>query len=294
MTPALLPLLLLAAPRAAAAPRPAGETVISQSITIRAKSSGPSVSVPPPSPTPPVVDEVLGSLSLGRGAAPAPPERVRVAPDAARLDAPFPAPPFLALSPENIRALYDAWTFEVLDSRGNAVRRRRGVGRLRGALVWDGNADDGLLALAPGRSYRYRFTGRRGGRAFVVESEPARIGSFSRTDFSGETRLEAAADLVFVPGSARFSPAAGRYLDAMTAALRAAGPRQDGTYRLELDAASPRGRLARSRAAALAARLAASIPDDLARVKVAVVRAARAPAVAALVPPAAGPALRIK
>jgi hypothetical protein len=268
--------------------------VISQDITIRGKSSGPPVAVPPPAPSKPVVDEVLDSLSLGRGVRGPGPERVSVSADDARLSAPFPEPPFLALSSRNIRALYDSWTFEVVDGRGTVVRRREGVGRVREPFLWDGQDDDGVLALVCGRPYRYRFTGRRGGRSFIVESRPVRVRSFSLTGYDGETRLEAETDLVFRDGSATFAPGAGPYLDAVVSLFKARGAREDGSYRLELLSDAPRGRLAAARAKALRARIAAALPEDAVHVRVERARASRGPAVAALAPAARGAVIRMR
>ncbi|MDE2490438.1 MAG: hypothetical protein KGM24_06290 [Elusimicrobia bacterium] len=284
----MIALLLLAAAARAAEPKP--EPLLSQDVTIRARAPGPVPLVPPPAPTRPVVDEVLRSLALGAGAASAP-ETVRVSPgDSARLAEPFPDPPFLALSPRNIRALCDSWTFSVLDGDGRVVWSSAGVGRPQGVLDWDGSGPDDLLAAVPGRRYRYRFVGRRGGGSFVVESEPVALESFARRLYGGERRLEAALPEIFAPGKAALASGGERYLDAMAAALRAGGSRADGSVRFELRETEPRGRLARARARTVVRRFSAALGVDPARVKVLVLPPERGEALAVLVPPAKGPA----
>lgn len=290
MSPALI--LLLASPLLAAAP--AGKSEMSQDITVKAKASGPPMALPPPTPARAVVDEVLDSLPLGRGEGRAGPETVRVTPESTRLERPFPEPPFLALSPENIRALYDSWTFDVRAVDGEIVYRSEGIGLAREKLDWDGEGSDGRLALIPGRRYRYRFTGRRGGREFEVLSDPVLIKSYAHREYAGETRLEVVIDEVFTDGKATFATGAERYLDAMTDALRAGEPRRDGTYLFELASAAPRSKLTAAREKALRARLAAALKADPAKVRIAPRTAARGEWLAVLVPPSKGPRLRIE
>lgn len=284
---------LLAAAALAAEPAPKASE-ISQDITVRGKAAGPAPSVPPPSAAKPVVDEVLESLTLGRGKGDAPPATVRVTPESARLEKPFPEPPFLALSPENIRALYDSWTFEVRAADGEIVSRAEGIGLLREKVDWDGAGPDGRLSVAAGRRYRYRFVGRRGGREFVIESDPVTLTSFTHREYAGETRMEVAVYEVFPDGKSTFATGAERYLDAMTDALRAGEPRPDGTYRFELYAAQPRAKLTAARAKALVKRLAASLGADADKVKVAPMPAERGEGLAVLVPPSKGARLRIE
>lgn len=284
----LLPLLL------AAAAEPEGRAVLSQDITVRAKAGGPAVSVPPPAPSKPVVDEVLRTLSLGRGGPGPGAERVRVSPEtAARLESPFPEPPFLALSPENIEALYDSWSFEVLGA-GEIVWRTEGVGLLRERLDWTGLGPYGRLAVAAGESYSYRFTGRRGARSFVIESEPVRLRTFSHREYVGETRLEAAAAEIFEAGKDVFAAPAKPLLDAMAERLSSAEPRPDKRHRLELYSGEPRGRLAKQRAASLAKFFANALAVPLESVNVAILPPERGEAVAAFLPPSRGPGLRIE
>jgi len=287
--------LLLAAAPALAADSAKNATQISQDITVRAKAAAPSLSVPPPAPSKPVVDEVLRSLDLGKSGGSGPrAETVRVAPEATRLETPFPEPPLLALSPENIRALYDSWTFEIREADGGIAARSEGVGMLRESVDWDGAGPDGRLALAPGRRYFYRFTGRRGAREFAIESDPVAIKSFTRRQYGGETRLEVAIDEVFVDGKAAFATGAERYLDRMADALRAGDARPDGSFRFELYAKDLRGKLAKARIKALVKRFAAALKADPAKVKIAALPAERAEALAAFLPPSSGPRLHIE
>jgi hypothetical protein len=283
--------LLFAAAALAADRAPAGSSDLSQNITVVGKAAAPRLSVPPPAPSRPVVDEVLQSLALGRGEGPPGPETVRVSPETSRLDRPFPEAPFLSLSPENIRALYDAWTFAVLSDDGEYATRSEGVSVLREGIDWDGSGPDGRLVLVAGRRYHYLFTGRRGGREFVIESDPVTIKSFTRREYAGETRLEAAIEEIFPQGKSTYATGADRYLNAMADALRAGDARADGTYRFELYSKSPRGTLARARARALVKTFAAALLVEPARVKVSPMPVERGEALAAFVPPAKGPRL---
>jgi hypothetical protein len=280
--------LLLAAAALAADPASTGKSEMSQNITVVGKAAAPTLSVPPPSPSKPIVDEVLQSLALGRGAGPAGPETVRVSPETTRLERPFPEPPFLALSPENIRALYDAWTFEIRSDDGELATRSEGVSILRESIDWDGSGPDGRLAIAAGRRYHYRFTGRRGGREFAIESDPVLIQSFTRREYAGETRLEAAIDEIFPDGKSSYATGAERYLDAMAEALRAGDARADGSYKFELYTKKPRGKLAAARAKALAKTFAAALLVEPKRVKVSPLPVERGEALAAFVPPSKG------
>ncbi len=233
--------------------------IISQDITVKSKAAGPALAVPAPAAAPAVVDEVLDSLSLGRGDAPQAPV-TRVSVDESRLAGEFPPPPFLDFSPARVAARYDAWTFEVLDGE-RAVWRREGSGPARERLSWDGAGRDGRLAAAAGRAYRYRFTGRRGGGSFVVESDPVTLRSFSRREYLGDTRLEVAASELFDDG-ARLSSRAGRYLRAIAARLEADGASGGDAPRFVLRSPRPRSPLAQARARALAAALAAALKSS--------------------------------
>ena len=101
----MIAVFLLAAATAHGAER-AAKSELSQDITIKARAAGSAgVQVAPPTASKPVIDEVLRSLSLGRGARVPAAERIRTGGDASRYARPFPAPPFIVMSPANIVAL---------------------------------------------------------------------------------------------------------------------------------------------------------------------------------------------
>lgn len=284
---------ILAAALAAHGAQRAARTEISQDITVRARAAATSIQVPPPAAAKPVIDEVLRSLSLGRGTLPPAAELIRTGADELRFLRPFPEPPFLALSPANIVALYDEWTFEVLDSKGRVAWKTEGVGRLKERVDWDGEGPDRQLAIVAGLSYRYRFTGRRAGRAFVIESDPVRLRSFARLeDYGGQTRLEAEIGLFFENGKPAFQKEADAWIDALAARLRVGEPRADGTYKVELAVREARGKLAQARANALSKRLAAALVVAPERVAVSVAPLLRGEAVSAFLPPSKGATLR--
>ncbi len=284
-------LLLLALP-AWSAP---SKSELSQDITVKSRAAGAAgVQVAPPTASKPVIDEVLRSLSLGRGAHAPAAERIRTGVDQARFARPFPEPPFLALSPANIVAVYDEWSFEVLDNEGDIVWKSDGVGMLNEKVDWDGGGPDGRLAVVAGRSYHYRFTGRRAGRAFVIESDPVPLKSFTHREYAGETRLEADLALFFEDDKAELRSDAGAWVDALAARLRQGEPRADGNYKVELGVKDARGKTAQARAKALARRLAKSLVVAPARVVVSLMPATRGEAVSAFMPPSKGAALRIE
>jgi hypothetical protein len=269
-----------------------GQSEISQDITVKGKAGGPSLALPPPAASKPVIEEVLHSLSLGRKGELSAQPTVRVTPEMMRFERPFPEPPFLAFSPENIRALYDDWTFEVRSEDGQIVSHTEGVGSVRETLDWEGSGVDGRLAVSAGHRYHYRFTGRRGGREFAIESDPVLLKSFTRRQYGGETRLEAAIDEIFPDGKAAFATGAERYLDVMADALRAGDARADGSYRFELYGEKPRGKLAAARLAALVDRFSSALGAESSRIQVSLLPSERGPALAAFVPPAKGERLR--
>lgn len=285
-----LVLAVLAALSTAARAQPQ-KTELSQDITVKSKASGPGLAVPPPAPSKPVIDEVLRSLDLAKGDRTPGVTRIRVGGDPARFERPFPEPPYLALSPANIEALYDNWTFEVFADR-EPVWRAEGVGLLRERLDWEGQGPTGSLALSAGRTYRYRFTGRRGGRSFTIESEPARLDSFVHREYVGETRLEVATSLVFEEGKAAFAKSARPYLDEMAERLRLGEPRADGTFRFELYVTDARAKLAQERAKALVKRFADHLVVSTPRVKVALIPETRGEALACFLAASKGPGLR--
>jgi len=268
---------------------------LSQDITVHSRAAGVAgVQVAPPTASKPVIDEVLRSLSLGRGAHAPAAERIRAGGDNARFARPFPEPPFLALSPANIVAVYDEWTFEILDNEGDIVWKSDGVGMLNEKVDWDGGGPDGRLVVVAGRSYHYRFTGRRAGRAFVIESDPVPLKSFTHREYAGETRLEADAALFFEEGKAELSKEGGVWVDALGSRMRQGEPRADGNYKVELSAKDVRGKIAKARAKILAKRLAKSLVVAPERVVVSLMPAMRGEAVSAFMPPSKGAALRIE
>lgn len=285
-------LLLFAALPAWSAP---AKSELSQDITVKSRASGAvGVQVAPPTASKPVIDEVLHSLSLGRGAHAPAAERIRAGGDIARFERPFPEPPFLALSPANIVAVYDEWAFEVLDNEGDIVWKSDGVGMLNEKVDWDGGGPDGRLSVVAGRSYHYRFTGRRAGRAFVIESDPVPLKSFTHREYAGETRLEADADLFFEEGKVDLKKDSGIWIEALASRLRLGEPRSDGTYKIELSAKNIRGKLPPLRAKLLTRRLAKALVVAPEKVKVSLMPAIRGEAVSAFLPPSKGAALRIE
>lgn len=284
-------LLLLALP-AWSAP---AKSELSQDITIKSRAAGSAgVQVAPPTASKPVIDEVLRSLSLGRGKTAPAAERIRTGGDNARFNRPYPEPPFLALSPANIVAVYDEWEFVVADNEGDIVWKSDGVGMLNENIDWDGGGPDGRLTVVAGRSYHYRFTGRRAGRAFVIECEPVPLKSFTHREYAGETRLEADASLIFEDGKATFTKDSGVWLDALASRLRLGEPRSDGNYRLELSAKDVRSKVTLARAKALGRRLAKALVVMPERVVVSLMPASRGEAVSAFLPPSKGAALRVE
>ncbi len=276
-----------------AGPLKVDNNLAQEDVTIRSKSSGPALSVPPPTLSKPVIDEVLKSLDLGRGeGSDKTVDTIHVTPNAARFRQPFPEPPFLALSPENIRATYDSWTFEIREADGDVAQRAEGVGILREGLDWDGAGADGRLEVKPGRRYFYRFTGQRGPRQFVVESDPVLLNSFTRREYGGETRLEAAIEEIFVDGKIVFATGAERYLNAMAEALRAGEARPDGTYRFELYARDLRAPLTQKRIKVLTERLGAGLAGGTKRIRVSPMTVERSEALAAFIPPSKGPTIQ--
>jgi hypothetical protein len=249
-------LILLSALTAHGA-QPASQSELSQDITVHARAATVGIQVAAPAASKPVIDEVLRSLSLGRGSRAA--VHITAGGDESRLSRPFPESPFLALSPTNIAALYDEWTFEVLDQNEKIIWKTEGVGVLKERIEWSGDESDGRLAIITGESYRYRFTGRRAGREFVIDSDLAILRSFTHREYAGETRLEADIDAFFEEGKASFTKEAGQWIDALAGRLRLGDARADGSYKVELNMRDVRSKLAAARAQALSKRLAAAL-----------------------------------
>ncbi|MEK7388415.1 MAG: hypothetical protein AAB036_01820 [Elusimicrobiota bacterium] len=273
----------------AAASKP--RTELTQDITVRARAAAMTVQVAPPTASKPIVDEVLASLAFGRGLA-AGPERFRAGGDMSRLLRPFPEPPFLVLSPANIKALYDEWTFEIVDSKSSVVWSSDGVGALTGRLEWDGTGNDAQPAIVTGRSYQYRFTGRRAGRSFVVESDPALINSFSHHEYGGETLLEADAGLLFIEGKSAWKVESKRWIDAFVGRLLTSEPRPDGTYKVALHVRNTHDKLASSRAKALTLRLASALLVESDRIVMTIAKSPRGETVSVFLPPSKGASVR--
>lgn len=289
---AMIAALLLLAAAAHAAPKP---KELNEDVTVKARAAaGSGVQIAPPSASKPVIDEVLRSLTLGRGRLAPAAERIRTGGDVARYLRPYPEAPFLALSPANIVALYDEWSFEVLEDAGDIVWKSDGVGMLNDKIDWDGTGPDGRLSVVAGRSYHYRFIGRRAGRAFVIESDPVPLKSFTHREYAGETRLEADIGLFFEPGKAESAKGADEWIDALSRRLRSGEPRADGNYKIELAMKDLRGRLAKDRAKLLARKLAKALVVSPERVIVTLMPALRGESVSGFTPPSKGAALRIE
>lgn len=271
--------------------RAQGKTELQQDITVKAKAGGPGLAVPPPAASKPIIEEVLRSLDLAKDDRSPSTTRIRVGGDPARFEKPFPEPPYLALSPANIEALYDTWTFEVFADR-EPVWRSEGVGLLRERMEWEGQGPTGGLALSPGKPYRYRFTGRRGGRSFTIESEPVVINSFVHREYVGETRLEVATEVIFEEDKAVFAKTARPYLEDMAERMRLGEARSDGTYKLELYVPDARARLAQDRAKALAKRFSDQLIVAHMRVKVALIPETRGEALACFLAASRGAGLK--
>lgn len=268
-----------------------GGSELQQDITVKARAGGPSLAVPPPAASKPVVDEVLRSLDLAKGDRGPSTTRIRVGGDPERFEKPFPEPPYLALSPANIEALYDSWTFEVFADR-EPVFRAEGVGLLRERMDWEGQGPTGSLAISPGRSYRYRFTGQRGGRSFTIESEPVRIVSFIHREYIGETRLEVRASMLFDADKASFAATAKPFLEQIGERLRLGEPRPDGSFKCELYVPDVRARLATDRQKALVKQLSDQLVVAKQRVQVALIPETRGEALACFLAASKGPGIR--
>ena len=143
-----------------------------------------------------------------------------------------------------------------------------------------------------GKSYRYRFTGRRGGRAFSIESEPARIVSFVHREYIGETRLEVRSSMIFESEKAAFAATAKPFLEQMAERLRLGEPRPDGSYKFELYVPDVRARLAQARAKALNKWFSDQLIVAHMRVKVALIPETRGEALACFLAASKGPGLR--
>lgn len=255
-------------------------------------ASGPSVQVPPPRPTPAVVNEVIGTLDLGRAEGDDAPGAQHVRGGSKRLARPFPEPPFLTLSPASIAADYDGWEFEVL--AGNDVLwRTAGDGRLSERVEWDGSGTAGDVVARVGVPYRFRFLGRSEGAPLLIVSDPVTLKSMLLREFLGNIDLEVADDVLFEPRKAEFSLEAPAYLAEMSERMRRANIQAGGTYKLVYYDDAPDGRLARARARLLRSHFSHELLVPLDRVEVTVRRTGeRGAATVCILPPEKGDVIR--
>ncbi len=283
-------LLSLALSISAFGDSPKDRPEIREEVTVRAKGGGPPLQLPPPTADKAVLQEVLSSLKLLRDGPPA--ATVRLSAWARRLELPFPEPPYLALSPKAVAADHDSWAFEVLEE-GRVVWRSEGRGRIAERIAWEGTGPAGEMAARVGRSYQFRFTGR-GEKPFVISSEPLALKSLSYRDNLGRLRLEAAVSELFQEGKAAWRAGSDKYLAALAGRLRLLDPRSEPAL-FVLYAEKPKSALARARARTL--RLYFSkrllVAPSLVAVDI-LARAGREEAVACLLPPEAGAAIRAR
>lgn len=260
----MMALLLLASGLAAAADD-SGKAVITQDISIKAKSAGPALPLPRPGPDKAVVDEVVGSLKIMSTDHSVRAASVEIPGSAKKLARPFPEAPYLTFSPRAVTAPYDLWTFEVLEG-AETIYRQDGTGKVVETLEWDGTGASGEEAARVGKTYMFRFTGRRGPERFVLTSEPARLKSLAVREYLGGTRLEVSNEELFEKGQGKLSAGAGEYLRPMADRLRRLSLKDD--YKLELRQADPDGALAQARAKALRKFFADSLLINAGRIQV--------------------------
>ncbi|MFA5141058.1 MAG: hypothetical protein WC728_17660 [Elusimicrobiota bacterium] len=225
------------------------ETLLKQDITIKGRpASGPPVWVPPPGVEKPVLDEVKKSLDLYKTDYKAVASRLKIASILRRLEQPFPAPPFLALSARTVRQRHDRWLFEVLEG-DSVVYRTEDEGPLEDDVEWDGTDSAGKVVARIGGRYRFRFTGLRGSDDFTLESEDAELKSMIYREGMGNIRMEVSNALLFAPGSPKLLQKAEGYLGPMASRLGRTG--DPGGFTLLLYQAAPESALSRKRAATL-------------------------------------------
>lgn len=223
--------------------------VIKQEISIKGGPAGQAMPLPPPGPERPVVDEVIDSLKIMNKTHAARAASVQV-PGSEKLARPFPGAPYLVFSPRSVSAPYDLWTFEVVEGANEVLMRQDGTGKVVEPIEWDGTGPSGEDAVRVGRSYFFRFTGRRGPESFVLTSEPVRLKSLALREYLGGTRLEAANAELWVPKKAKLRPdAAEKFLRPMADRLRRLASAEP--YKLELRHPAPSTALAKDRADAL-------------------------------------------
>ncbi len=226
----------------------AQDSQISTQIDVKpAAAVGPQVQVPAPRPDKAVVDEVIGTLDLGRSTGDEAPPTTRVSAASKRLARPFPEPPFLTLSPSAVAQDYDGWEFEVLSGR-SVVWRTEGEGRLTERVEWDGSGTAGDTAARVGEQYYFRFLGKAPGAPVLLLSEPIRLKSIALREFLGSVDLEVSNDVLFERGKAEFSLEAPAYLAEMAERMRRSDTPAAESYKLVLYDDAPRGKLAQARA----------------------------------------------
>jgi hypothetical protein len=267
-----------------------GKAVITQDIAIKGAGAGPSLPLPAPGADRAVVDEVVDSLKIMSQDHAARAASVQV-PGAEKLSRPFPEAPYLTFSPRSVSARYDLWTFEVVEAPLETLMRQDGTGRVVEPIEWDGSGPAGDEAVRVGKTYFFRFTGRRGPESFVVTSEPVRLKSLALRDFLGATRLEVANSELFDGGT--LSKASAEYLRVMADRMRRVGGNEP--YKLQLYTPQPESREAKQRAAALKAWFADALLINAARVQVAVFTAgARGEVTVCLLPADRGDTIRVE
>jgi hypothetical protein len=256
---AALSLPLLAEDDAAAG----GRAVIKQDIQIKGASGGPAMGLPAPGADRAVVDEVVGSLKIMSQEHSARAGSVQV-PGGEKLSRPFPDAPYLVFSPRAVTAPYDLWTFEVIEGRLETLMRQDGTGKVMEPIGWDGAGPAGDDAVRVGKTYFFRFTGRRGPESFVLTSEPVTLKSLALKEYLGGTRLEVANAELF--DGAKLKKGAADYLRVMADRLRRV--QSQDAYKLQLYQAQPDAPLAKRRAAALVKWLADALLVNAARIQV--------------------------
>ena len=241
-----------------------GAVVIHKDVEIRTAATGPALSLPQPRPDRAVVDEVVDSLKVMRQEHSA---RAATVPGSAqKLSRPYPQAPYLVFSPRAVTAPYDLWTFEVIGHGNEILWRQDGTGMVREPLEWDGSGPAGDDVVRIGRTYFFRFTGRRGPESFLLTSEPVAFKSLALREFLGGARLEVANDELFTPGAAALKPGAADYLRPLSDRLRRLETKEG--YTLEFYQAKPESALAGKRAAALRHWLADALLINAGRVHV--------------------------
>jgi hypothetical protein len=244
-----------------------GRAVIKQDISIKGGASGPVLPIPKPGPDRAVVDETIDSLKIMSREHAARAASVRV-PGSEKLSRPFPGAPYLVFSPRSVSAPYDLWTFEVIEGPTETLMRQDGTGKVVEPIEWDGSGPAGDDAVRVGRTYFFRFTGRRGPESFILTSEPVTLKSLAVREYLGGTRLEVSNAEVWQDKKARLKPGAEKYLAPMADRMRRLASKEN--YKVELHQPQPESALAKDRADALRRWFAEALLINAARVTVSV------------------------